>query len=264
MALVFFISGLIAFLTLALVSTTWAAPNAQGTVPTPPNPTAQPTTTGGGNNGGGQNNGGDNNGGDNNGGSQDNGDDQNSDEPVSVPTAVAPAVPTPHSGAECMIAENGAQCTAENLIVVVSAGAAPAGSSLTIEGPLAQPPCPASPNAFIFLSRCYRYAWQSPNHEPLAKLDAPVQYCFVIGPEQLVLVGNKSDTILVGLADTGAAWTLVKPMFDAATRRVCATTNQKVEWSALFAPPTAPILLPTTGSARTRGGYSRSQIWTPK
>lgn len=37
-ALVVFTLGFIGLITLALASTTWAAPNAQGTVPTPPPP----------------------------------------------------------------------------------------------------------------------------------------------------------------------------------------------------------------------------------
>jgi len=229
MALVFFISGLIAFLTLALVSTTWAAPNAQGTVPTPPNPTAQPTTTGGGNNGG---------------GSQDNSGGQNSGTDAILPTASAPG-----DGTVCAIGDEGAQCTVENLIIVVGAGAAPSGSALTIEGSFGQPPCPPSPEANLFLNRCYRYAWIGTAAELLPKINAPVQYCFNFGPEQLAAVDNKPETFLVGFADMRAQWTIVKPTIDPAANRVCATTNQGIVWSALFAPKPAAPLLPTVGGA---------------
>ncbi len=261
-ALILFIVGLTILITLALSSTTWAAPNAQGTVPTPPKPTAQPTASGG--NGGGQDNGGQNNGGgqdnggqDNNGG-QNNGGNQGGSDVISIPTASAPS-----SNAGCVIAENGAQCTATNLLVAVSAGAAPAGSILTIEGPLAQPPCPASPPVFVFMQRCYRYAWTSATAEPLAEINAPVQYCFNFGAAELAATGNQPEKTLVGLANAEGKWVLVKPAFDAAAQRVCATTNQKIEWSALFAPQAALILLPTTGGAPTRSGYYRGQLWTP-
>lgn len=233
-ALVLFILGFMLLVTLALASTTWAAPNAQGTVPTPPNATAQPTSTGGGGNDGG----GQNSGGQDNGGGQDGGGDSN---------AAAQPTPAPGAGSVCAIGENGAQCSVENLIIVVGAGAAPAGSALTIEGPFGQPPCPASPEGNNFLNRCFRHAWIGTNAEPLASISAPVQYCMSFGPEQIAATNNKPETILVGFANAEGKWTVVKPTIDTAGSRACATTNQEIVWSALFAPQAGSTLLPTVG-----------------
>ena len=120
-----FVVGLLVIVMLALAGTTWAAPGAQGTVPTPPNGTSVPPPTGGGNNGAGDTGGGNNGGGNNNGGNTGG----------EVPPPVAPG----STGAVCAIGDNGAQCSGTNLLVVVGAGAAPAGSALTIEGSFAQP-----------------------------------------------------------------------------------------------------------------------------
>lgn len=240
-ALVLFILGFMLLVTLALASTTWAAPHAQGTVPTPPHPTAQPTSTdGGGNNGGGDNGGGNNGGGDN-GGGQDSG-GQSSGGDISVPTAAAPG-----SGSVCAIGENGAQCSVQDLIIVVGAGVAPAGSALTIEGPFEQPPCPASPESSTFLNRCFRYGWIGANAESLTAINGPVQYCLGFGPDQLAATNNKPDSMLVGFAGADGKWTVVKPTFDSAGGSACATTNQEVVWSALFAPKAGSTLLPTVG-----------------
>lgn len=231
-ALVLFILGFMIMVTLALASTTWAAPNAQGTVPTPPNATAQPTSTGG---GGG-------NGGGNNGGGQGNGGQDNSGGDTTAPTAAAPG-----SGSVCAIGETGAQCSAQDLIIVVGAGTAPAGSALTIEGPFGQPPCPASPEGNNFLNRCFRYGWIGTNTEPLETINGPVQYCLSYGPEQLAAANNKPESMLVGFAGADGKWTVVKPTLDVAGSRACATTNQEIVWSALFAPKAASALLPTVG-----------------
>jgi hypothetical protein len=236
-ALVLFILGFMVLVTLALASTTWAAPNAQGTIPTPPNATAQPTSAGGGGNGGGQDSGGQNSGGQDTGG-------QNAGGESGSPTAAAPV---PGAGSVCAIAENGAQCSVENLIVVVGAGAAPAGSAFTIEGPFGQPPCPASPDGNNFLNRCYRYGWIGTNAQPLTGINAPVQYCLGFGPEQIAATNNKTDSLLVGFAAADGQWTVVKPIVDTAGNRACATTNQQIVWSALFAPKAASTLLPTVG-----------------
>jgi|GEM_PF-2276789 hypothetical protein len=232
MALILFVVGFTMIVTLALASTTWAAPNAQGTVPTPPKPTAQATaSTGGGgtNNGGGQKNGGGKSGGSDNGGSQVN------------PTAA------PGAGSVCAIGENGAQCTADSLTIVVGAGVVPAGSALTIEGPFAQPPCPASPDGAVFLNRCYRFGWIGTNAQPLSAISGPVQYCVTYGAEQLGATDNKPDSMLFGFAGGEEKWTLVKPTIDTNANRVCATTNQEIMWGALFAPKAASTLLPTVG-----------------
>ncbi len=234
-ALALFIGGFILLVMLALASTTWAAPNAQGTVPTPPKPTARPTVPGptpqptSSKNGGGQDSGGEN-----------------------VPTAqpTAPTAPTaPGVGTVCAIGETGAQCSAENLAVIVSAGAAPAGAGLTIEGPFAQPPCPASPESSTFLNRCYRFMWTGADAQPLAALNGPVQYCLQYGAEQLAATENKPEAMLVGFADANGTWVVVKPTVDAASSHICATTNQLIVWSALFAANAPLPLLPTTGNS---------------
>lgn len=222
-----FVVGMLLLVMLALAGTTWAAPGAQGTVPTPPNGTSAPPPTGGGTNGGGGN-GGNNNGG-NNGGE--------------VPPPVAPGA----SGAVCAIGENGAQCSGVNLSVVVGAGAVPAGSALTIEGSFAQPPCPASPQGQNFLNRCYRYTWIGTNALPLTAVSAPVQYCIAYGTEQLASVNNNTDVLLIGFAGADGNWTLVKPTVDKEGGHACATSDQLNVWSALFAPQASSRLLPTVG-----------------
>lgn len=219
---------------LALSSTTWAAPNMQGTVPTPPGgATATPTSgdDGGGGGGSGGDNGNDN-GGDNGGGAA---------QPTAAPAGVG-------SGSVCAIGDSGAQCTAGDLVIVVGAGAASAGSALTIEGTFPQPPCPSSPANHNFLNRCYRYAWIGTNALPLNGINAPVQYCIGYGAEQLAAVKNKPETLVIGVASGDGAWSLLKPTVDAAGSRVCATSNQLITWSALFAPQTVSALLPTVGA----------------
>lgn len=220
---------------LAFSSTTWAAPGAQGTVPTPPKPTAAPTkaptddSSGGDNN----NNNNSNSGGDNSGAGQ--------------TTPAAPAAPS--FGTVCAIGDSGAQCVANDLIVVVGAGAASGGSALTIEGSVPQPPCPTSPTGHNFLNRCYHYVWTGTNAQPLNAINAPVQYCIGYGPEQLAMVKNNPNALLIGLANDDGSWTLLKPTADPAGNRTCATSNQLILWSALFAPQSASELLPTVGSA---------------
>ncbi len=212
----------------AFAGTTWAAPGAQGTVPTPPGgPTTVATTTPGGGDGGG-NNDNSNNGGANDGGAQ--------------PTPAAPG-----SGVVCAIGDAGAQCSATDLIVVVGAGAASAGSALTIEGSFPQPPCPTSPANHIFLNRCYRYTWIGTNALPINAISAPVQYCISYGAEQLAAVKNNPDALLIGVAAADGNWSVLKATADAANNRTCATTNQLIVWSALFAPQAPATVLPTVG-----------------
>lgn len=248
LALVLFILGFALVTALAFASTTWAAPNAQGTVPTPPKPTGQPTARptvnstaqptainiGGGNNGGGNNGG---NG--NNSGNQDNGSGNTGSTPG------AQAVPLPNT--VCAIVESGAQCMLNELNLVVSAGAAPSGSTVTMDGSFGQPPCPASPVGIIFLNRCYRFHWTDANAQPVTALGGPVQHCMMYGAEQSVLTGNRPENMLIGFAGADGVWSVVKPAIDTAAGRVCATTNQAVMWTGLFAPQAAPALLPTTG-----------------
>ncbi|MBI4670883.1 MAG: hypothetical protein HY741_04335 [Chloroflexi bacterium] len=240
MALALFILAFMGLVMLAWTSTTWAAPNAQGTVPTPPKPTVRPTVpltaqptaqpTSADDGGGGQNNGG-------------------GSSPTVQPTAIV--VPGPES--VCAIGEDGAQCSATDLVVVIAAGAAPAGSALTIEGPIAQPPCPASPGGMTFLNRCYRFKWVGADAQPLSALNGPVQYCFAYGPEQLALTNSQPEKMLVSFADASGAWSVVIPTPDPAGARTCATTNQLAVWSALFVPDAVLPLLPTTGGANAAG-----------
>ena len=228
---------MLAIVMLAFSSTTWAAPGAQGTVPTPPGPTSVATTTPGDDTGGNDNNGGDNNNNDNsnNGGSNDN---------TAQPTPAAPG-----AGVVCAIGDAGAQCSASDLIVVVGAGAASPGSALTIEGSFPQPPCPSSPANHTFLNRCYRYTWIGTNALPINAISAPVQYCIGYGAEQLATVKNNADALLMGVATADGNWTLLKATADAANNRTCATTNQLIVWSALFAPQNPATVLPTVGGS---------------
>ncbi len=236
---------MILLVTLALAGTTWAAPNAQGTVPTPPaGATVAPTGTSGGGNNGGDNSGNDsNNGGDLNSGSS--GDANNAQ----------PTAPSPGAGTVCAIGENGAQCTSGELLIMVASGAASAGSALTIEGSFTQPPCPASPNAHNFMNRCYRYAWIGTNAEPLTSIGAPVQYCISYGANELAAVKNKAEAFVIGVAGADGNWTLLKPTVDPTGNRACATSNQMVVWNALFAPQNVSDLLPTVG------GQPNSMLW---
>lgn len=241
--LIVFVAIMFVIISLAFSSTTWAAPGAQGTVPTPPGATEAPTDTGN-NDGGGDNN--NNNNGNN---EQNNNSDNNGGaNPASTPVPAA-AVP----GTVCAIGENGAQCSARDLIIVAAAGAASAGSALTIEGSFSQPPCPPTPGGQRFMNRCYRFTWIDTNAQPLSSIKAPVQYCIGYGPEQLAAVNNQADTLLIGLAGADGVWTLLKPAVDPSGGRTCATSNQLVVWSALFAPQTASPLLPTVGGQPSTG-----------
>lgn len=231
-ALAIFAFCLTALVMLALTSTTWAAPGAQGTVPTAPAPTQPAATPGGG---------GDNGGGNNTGGNSSGGDAGNAQ------ATTVPSVPGP--GTVCAIGENGAQCASGDMIVVVGAGAVGAGSALTIEGSFGQPPCPASPVGINFLNRCYRFTWIDTNAQPLKQVNGPIQYCIAYGPEQLAATTNNPSAFLIGLAGANGQWSLVKPNLDAAGGRVCATSDQLIKWSALFAPQSSSVLLPTTGAA---------------
>jgi hypothetical protein len=226
--LVAFVVTMFVIISLAFSSTTWAAPGAQGTVPTPPAPTDAPTDSGS----------------DNGGGDNDNNGDTN---PTSTPPTSTPSPVIPTSGTVCAIGETGAQCSSGDLIIVVGTGAASAGSALSIEGSFKQPPCPASPAGQIFLNRCYRFTWIDSNAQPLSTIKAPVQYCIGYGPEQLAAVKNQASALLIGLAGADGNWTLLKPTLDSTGGRTCATSNQAVVWSALFAPQSASELLPTVG-----------------
>lgn len=235
--LIAFVVTMFIIVSLAFSSTTWAAPGAQGTVPTPPAPTGAPTDSGTDNGGGG--------GGDNNNNNNDNSNNDNNDNNGGAVNTPVPAAPVP--GSVCAIGENGAQCSAGNLIIVVGAGAAKAGSALTIEGSFNQPPCPASPTGQKFMDRCYRFTWIDTSAQPLSSIQAPVQYCISYDPAQLASVGNQAGALLIGVAGADGNWTILKPAVDPSGGRTCATTNQLVVWSALFAPQNASQLLPTVG-----------------
>ncbi|MCC7162614.1 MAG: hypothetical protein IT331_08975 [Anaerolineae bacterium] len=251
-----FVLAMFIIVTLAFSSTTWAAPNAQGTVPTPPVPTdTAPTAVPPGDGDGGNDNG--DNGGNDNGGSDDsnapaddsgNGGSQDDDSGGTAPTAAAGA------GSVCAIGDGGAQCSAGELNIVVGAGAANPGSALTIEGSFPQPPCPPSPAGHTFLNRCYRYTWINTSAEPMSSINAPVQYCINYGAAELAAVNNDPASFLIGVMGADGAWSMLKPVVDLPTGRACVTSNQLVVWSALFAPPTASELLPTVGA-------TQDQLW---
>lgn len=234
--LVVFGVSLLLIVMLAYSSTSWAAPNAQGTVPTPPGATAVATDTSGGGGGGG---------GGGSGGDTSNTDTSNNSAAATLTPAAAGA------GVVCAIGDAGAQCSASDLIVQVAAGAASPGSALTIEGSFPQPPCPPSPSGHKFLNRCYRYAWIGTNAESLNAIQAPVQYCISFGAEQLAAVANKPEQLLVGVAGADGTWSLLKPTVDAAGNRTCATTNQLIVWSGLFAAENASAILPTVGGVQS-------------
>jgi hypothetical protein len=99
----------------------------------------------------------------------------------------------------------------------------------------------------LFLNRCYRTMWSDPNGQALSALGAPAQYCISYGAEQIALSQDKPENMLMGFAQENGDWTVVKPTLDIASGRICGVTNQAAVWTALFAPASAPILLPTTG-----------------
>lgn len=233
---------LLVIVMLAFSSTTWAAPGAQGTVPTAPAPT--PGNNGGGNNGGDKNKNNNNN--NDNGGGDNSGTLNSGSDSTGGGASAAPA--GPGAGSVCAIGDNGAQCTATDLVIVVGPGAATAGSALTIEGSFPQPPCPPSSAGQNFLDRCYRFTWIGTNAQPLDAINAPVQYCISYGEQQLAVVKNNPNAFLIGLAGADGNWTMLKPTADPAGNRTCATSNQLIVWSALFAPKSSSDLLPTVGA----------------
>lgn len=211
-----------ALVALSLSGTTWAAPNAQGTVPTAVPPTSPAGSGNGGGNGGGGDGGGGGNG-----------------------SAVATATPRALPAIVCVIGEEITQCVFDVLWVLIRAGTVAAGSALTIEGPFTPPPCPPSPANFAFLNRCYRFTWLGTNAQPITALAAPVQYCYTYSAAELALAQNKADNLLVGFAGADGVWTVVKPTVDAANARICAVVDKVYAWSALFT--AQPTLLPVTG-----------------
>ena len=104
------------------------------------------------------------------------------------------------------------------------------------------------------MNRCYRYTWIGTSAEPLNTINAPVQYCISYGPDELAAVKNNATSLLIGVAGADGAWTMLKPVVDPSTARTCATSNQLIFWSALFAPDTASELLPTVGA-------SQNELW---
>lgn len=238
---------LVTILLLALNGTTWAAPGAQGTVPTPKStqvaPAGQPT----GQPGGEGNNGGDNQNGNDQGNNQEqgNGETGTATEPTAVP--VVPLAPT--SGSVCSIADTGAQCNVAPLVLVVPAGAMPSGSALAFEGPFAQPPCPPSEAGITFLNKCYRVNWIGTDTQPLSTLSAPVTSCFAYSAQDVAHASNQPDNLLIGLAGADGRWSLVKPTVDQPNSRVCATLDHPFTWQGLFTGK--PTLLPDTGADLT-------------
>lgn len=225
---------LAALLLLAWNGTTWAAPGAQGTVPTPrvtdasgnDQATAVPD------------------------------DNQNPNEPTDNSgggdnSGLVPLVPEsapPTTGSVCAVSDDGTQCTVDPLLFVLSPGAMPAGSALAIEGSFTQPPCPPSGSDVIFVNHCYRLTWLGADTQILAAFNAPVTTCISYNSADLGLAANRADTFLVGFARADGAWSIIKPTLDEGNSRVCATVDQVFTWLGLFAPPSIAAS-PTTGTA---------------
>lgn len=221
---------LTALLLLAWNGTTWAAPGAQGTVPTPrvtdasgndqataePNDNQDPNEPS------------DNSGGGDNGGL--------------VPLVPESAPPT--AGSVCAVSDNGTQCIVDPLTLVLSPGAMPVGSALAIEGSFTQPPCPQSGSDVVFVNHCYRLTWLGADTQILAAFNAPVTTCISYNDTDLGSAGNRADIFLMGFARADGVWSIIKPTLDQGNARVCATVDQVFTWQALFAPPS--IAAPAT------------------
>lgn len=223
--LLFVSLAFVALIGLGTTSTTLAAPPAVdcvpgGTVVCPPTPT-QTTTTGkpGG--------------------------------PGGPPGVGVTTTPTP--SVNCTINAGGTVCALGTKSITVPDGAVPPGTTLTITGPLSQPPCPATSAGSLFLGDCFKTDWMSAGGTPLAPLtpfSKPVNDCLQYDGSQVALAGGNTDNLRIGFIydPNTLAWTLVKPTVDTANSRVCTNASQVFFYQALFSP--AP-LLPVTGGADT-------------
>lgn len=201
--------ALIALLGVSLTGTSWAAPGAQnGTVPQFPTPTKTP--------GGG-------------GGFED-----------CTPNCPTPVVPP---GVVCPIGDQAVVCTAAGKTITVPAGAVMTGTVLTIVGPLAQPPCPATPSGQVFLDHCFQVTWQGPNGLPVV-FNAPVTDCLTFSASDVAVAGGQATNLLIGLVETPGTWTMIKPTVQGS--QICANVDKVFSWQAMFAPQ--PTLLPVTGA----------------
>lgn len=223
--LLFVAVAFVALIGLATTSTTQAAPPMVdcvpgGTVVCPPTPTATTKAGGPGGPGGGPS--------------------------VGVTTTPTPSV-------SCTVNAGGTVCTLGTKSITVPDGAVPAGTTLTITGPLSQPPCPATSAGSLFLGDCFKTDWISAGGTALAPLtpfSKPVNDCLLYDGSQVALAGGSTDNLRIGFIydPSTLAWTLVKPTVDAANSRVCTNATQVFFYQALFSP--AP-LLPVTGGAET-------------
>jgi hypothetical protein len=213
--LLFVVAVFVALVLLATAGSTWAAPPAQcGTVPCPGVPQT-PRGPGGG--------------------------------PTPVPSV------TPIPSITCTLSSEGSICTLGPKSITVPAGAVPAGTTLTLTGPLSMPPCPATSAGAIFLGDCFQVDWKDSNGTQLAALTAfakPVTDCLLYNGTQVAQAGGDPANLRIGFIydSKTLAWTLVKPTVDSANSRVCTDVSQVFFYQGLFTP--APGL-PITGGAET-------------
>lgn len=202
--------SLVALLMLGLAGTTWAAPGAQGTAPTitPGGGGGNPTNTPGGGGHG--------------------------------PTDT-PLPPTPGGGGGCSIGEDGGNCIAAGKTISVPPGALPVGSTVNIN-PVQQPPCPATPNGYVFLDHCFKVDFTGPDGKPLTSFNKPVYDCLDYGPDDVAAAGGDPANLLIGFFVNGQ-WELVKP--DVVDGKVCASIDHPFTFQALF---TKQPTLPVTGA----------------
>lgn len=219
--LLFVAAAFVALLSLANAGTTWAAPPAQcgGTVNCPP--PQSPVPPGGGGGGG-----------------------------CSDCAQATPSV-TPPPSVTCTVTSAGTICTLNPKSITVPAGAVPDGTTVTLTGPISQPPCPATSAGALFLGDCFQVDWKDKNGTPLAALTAfakPVTDCLLYNGNQVALAGGDPANLRIGFVydKNTLAWTLVKPTVDSANSRVCTNVGQVFFYQALFTP--APGLPITGGS----------------
>lgn len=225
--LLFVLVAFVALFGVATTSTTWAAPPGQcsGTS-CPPPPGVTPNTGGGGGCKG----------------------DCGSTTVVTV---------TPIPSLSCTINAAGSICTLDPKSITVPAGAVPAGTMLTLTGPMSQPPCPVTSAGSLFLGDCFKVDWTLPNSTsmtPLTPFGKPVTDCLLYTNDQVTAAGGNAANLRIGFIydPVTLAWTLITPTVDSANSRVCTNASQVFFYQALFTP--APGL-PVTGGAET------SPIW---
>jgi hypothetical protein len=194
--------------------------------------------------------------------------------PGSCSDCAVPSV-TPVPSTTCTLSADGSICTLNPKSITVPAGAVPAGTMLTLTGPLSQPPCPATSSGAIFLGDCFKVDWKASNGTPLAPLTAfakPVTDCLLYTGNQVAMAGGDPANLRIGFIydPNTLAWTLVKPTVDTANSRVCTNVSQVFFYQGLFTP--APGL-PITGGAESSpmwgwlvalGAFGLASVWGGK